>query len=92
VGEGLIKSKDEIETVRIDSNSNNKFYVGSDGLFDQIGGPSSIPFGYKIFKQTILEYHQEKQEIISGKVWNAFEEYRGEEKRVDDFELISFKP
>ncbi|MDR2718018.1 MAG: SpoIIE family protein phosphatase [Treponema sp.] len=92
VGEGLIKSKDEIQTVRINANSNNKFYIGSDGLFDQIGGPSSIPFGYKIFKQTILENHRENQEVISEKVWNAFEEYRGEEKRVDDFELISFKP
>jgi HAMP domain-containing protein len=92
VGEGLIKSKDAIETVRIDANSDNKFYIGSDGLFDQIGGPSSIPFGYKIFKQTILENHHEKQDVISQRVWNAFEEYRGEEKRVDDFELISFKP
>jgi serine phosphatase RsbU (regulator of sigma subunit) len=92
VGEGLIKSKDEIETVHIAANSDNKFYIASDGLFDQIGGSSSIPFGYKIFKQTILEHHHEKQGIISGKVWNAFEEYRSEEKRVDDFELISFKP
>jgi len=92
VGEGLIKSKDEIETVHLTTNADNKFYIASDGLFDQIGGPSSIPFGYKIFKQTILENHGETQEVISQKVWSAFEEYRGEEPRVDDFELISFKP
>ncbi|MDR2952959.1 MAG: SpoIIE family protein phosphatase [Treponema sp.] len=92
VGEGLLKSKEEIETARIAANPNNKFYIGSDGLFDQIGGPSSIPFGYKIFKRTILENHGEKQKVISQKVWEAFEEYRGEEKRIDDFELISFMP
>jgi HAMP domain-containing protein len=92
VGEGLIKNKDEIETVHIAADPGNKFYVSSDGLFDQVGGASSIPFGYKVFKQVILENHHEKQEVISQKVWDAFEEYRGEEKRVDDFELISFKP
>jgi HAMP domain-containing protein/serine/threonine protein phosphatase PrpC len=92
VGEGLIKNKNQIDIIHINANSDNKFYIASDGLFDQIGGSSSIPFGYKIFKQTIMENHREKQEVISKKVWDAFEEYRGEEKRVDDFELISFKP
>jgi HAMP domain-containing protein len=92
IGEGLLKSKNEIETVHIAANPNNKYYVGSDGLFDQIGGPSSIPFGYKLFKRTVLEHHGEEQEVISQKIWDVFEEYRGEEKRVDDLEIISFRP
>jgi HAMP domain-containing protein len=92
IGKGLLKNKDEIETVRIAANPNNKFYVGSNGLFDQIGGPSSIPFGYKQFMRAILENHGEKQDVISQKIWTAFEEYRGKEKRVNDFELVSFMP
>jgi len=40
----------------------------------------------------ILDNHHEKQAVITGKVWNAFEEYRGEQVRRDDFELVTFKP
>jgi len=92
VGEGRLKSKDEIDVVRIEANPDNTFYISSDGLFDQPGGPLSIPFGYKVFKQIILENHSKKLSFISDKIWNAFEEYRDDVIRVDDIQLISFKP
>ncbi|MDR2922435.1 MAG: SpoIIE family protein phosphatase [Treponema sp.] len=92
VGEGRLKSKDEINVVRVEANQDNTFYIGSDGLFDQPGGPLSIPFGYKTFKRIILENHDEKLSVISDKVWKKFEEYRGDEMRVDDIQLLSFKP
>jgi serine phosphatase RsbU (regulator of sigma subunit) len=91
VGEGRLKSKDEINVVRIEANQDNIFYIGSDGLFDQPGGPLSIPFGYKLFKQIILDNHGKNMSVISDKLWNTFEEYRGGEMRVDDIQLISFK-
>jgi serine phosphatase RsbU (regulator of sigma subunit) len=92
VGEGRLKSKDEINVTRIEANPNNVFYISSDGLFDQPGGPLSIPFGYKTFKEIVLESHGEKLPVISEKLWNAFEKYRGDVIRVDDIQLISFKP
>jgi len=92
VGEGKLKSKDEINVVHIEANQNNTFYIGSDGLFDQPGGPLSIPFGYRTFKRIILESHGEKLSVISDKIWNIFEKYRGDEIRVDDIQLVSFKP
>jgi serine phosphatase RsbU (regulator of sigma subunit)/uncharacterized integral membrane protein len=92
VGEGKIRSKDEINVVRIEANPDNTFYIGSDGLFDQPGGSLSIPFGFKTFKKIILENYAEKLSVITEKIWNTFEEYRGEEIRVDDLQLISFKP
>jgi serine phosphatase RsbU (regulator of sigma subunit) len=92
VGEGRLKSKDEIKVVRIAANPDNTFYIGSDGLFDQPGGHLSIPFGYKAFKRIILENHGKNLSVISEKVWNNFEAYRGDEMRVDDIQLISFKP
>jgi serine phosphatase RsbU (regulator of sigma subunit) len=92
VGEGRLKSKDEINVERIEANPDNTFYIGSDGLFDQPGGPLSIPFGYKTFNRIIMENHGEKLSVISEKLWKSFEEYRGDEIRVDDIQLISFKP
>jgi len=92
VGEGKLKSKDEINVTHIEANPGNTFYIASDGLFDQPGGPLSIPFGYKTFNRIILESQGEKLSVISEKIWKAFEEYRGEETRVDDIQLVSFKP
>jgi serine phosphatase RsbU (regulator of sigma subunit) len=92
VGEGRLTSKDEVKVVSIPPNPDNKFYISSDGLCDQIGGEHKKQFGYKTFERIILESHNEKQEVISGRIWAAFEEYRGEEPRRDDFELITFKP
>jgi len=92
VGEGRLKSKDEVEIVRIAPNPNKKFYISSDGLCDQIGGEHSKQFGFKVLEDIVLENHHEKQEVISKKIWYAFEAHRGIEPRRDDFELITFKP
>ena len=92
VGEGRLNGKEEINVVCIEPNPDNTFYIASDGFFDQPGGPLSIPFGYKAFKRFILSNHGEKLSVVSEKIWNIFEEYRGEETRVDDIQLISFKP
>lgn len=61
VGEGKIKSKDEINVYNIPPDPNNKFYITTDGLFDQR------------FKQIILDNHAENQSVITSKVWEAFE-------------------
>ncbi len=92
VGEGTLNSKGDIETINIPASPSNKFYIASDGLFDQPGGKLSRPFGYRAFEKIILENHSEKQSVISDKIWAAFEEYRGSEPRVDDFALVTFKP
>jgi len=92
IGDGKLKHRDEIETVHIPANPDNKFYIASDGLYDQPGGPSCVPFGYGEFKEIILENHNEDLSVTAGKAWEAFERYRGTEPRVDDVELIAFKP
>lgn len=92
VGEGKIKSKEDINVINIPANPDNKFYIASDGLFDQMGGTPPNPFGYKQFMRIILDNHNEKQSMISARIWEAFESYRGEQPRRDDFELITFKP
>lgn len=50
----------------------------------------TTPYGYRELKRIILENHKKCQSVISEKIWGAFEAWRGEEARVDDFELISF--
>jgi serine phosphatase RsbU (regulator of sigma subunit) len=91
IGEGKLKSKDDIETVNVTASRGDKFYIASDGLFDQPGGEREAPFGYGRFEKIILENHSENQTAISAKIWEAFEKHRGDEIRVDDFALVTFK-
>jgi serine phosphatase RsbU (regulator of sigma subunit)/HAMP domain-containing protein len=92
VGEGKLTSKDKVKTITIPANPNNTFYIASDGLYDQVGGKDGVPYGYDEFEKIILENHGEEQSVISDKIKEAFEAYRGENKRRDDLELITFKP
>ena len=92
VGEGKLESKKDIQTINLSPNPADKFYIASDGLFDQPGGECGTPFGYGRFEKIILQHHDQSQPVISGKIWDAFEAYRGVEPRVDDFALLTFKP
>ena len=92
VGEGNIENKDKIDTINIPASPDKKFYIASDGLYEQPGGKYERRYGYKEFKHIILENHGQNLNIVSDKVWDAYENYRGGFRRVDDFELISFKP
>ena len=92
IGGAALRSKEEIKVTAIDAKSENKYYIASDGLYEQIGGESGIPFGYDTFEEIILKNHNERQCEISEKIWITFEKYRGNNARRDDFELITFKP
>jgi len=92
VGEGKLKSSEDVNTTMIPASANNKFYISSDGMYDQVGGTHGNSFGYTTFKKLILDNHNETQNSISDKIWNAFEAYRGNHIRLDDFELITFRP
>jgi hypothetical protein len=84
IGEGRLIDKDEVNTVIIPANINNKYYIASDGLSSQIGDEQNKMFGYDIFESIILENHNEEQSVILEKVWDAFEKHRGEQPRRDD--------
>ncbi len=92
VGEGRILTPDKVKVTDIAPNPDNKFYIASDGLFDQIGGEPPRPFGYQTFTDIILARHSEGFERISRDIWRAFENHRGGEARRDDVELIAFMP
>jgi len=91
VGGGEIKGKDEIDVITIPADPRDKFYVASDGLYEQIGGEEKIPFGYETVEKIILDNHNEKQSIISEIIWKAFEFYKGDNSQRDDLVLVSFQ-
>ncbi|MCL2764021.1 MAG: SpoIIE family protein phosphatase [Treponema sp.] len=92
IGDGALKSRDDVKVVNIPSNANNKYYIPSDGLYEQIGGSENLPFGFNRLEKIILENHEQTLNIISEKILQAFEEYRGDNPRRDDLQIISFIP
>ncbi len=92
VGEGKIEFKNDVKTYAIPPNPDNKLYIASDGLFDQIGGSPPRPFGYRRFENIILACHTAPQKTISDAIWKAFEAYRGVQPRRDDMQVISAVP
>lgn len=91
VGNGSVGSKEEVKCIKIPANPNNKYYVASDGLFDQIGSATQKPFGYRPFKEIIKAKHSLSIQGIFDSIWHEFEEYRGEECRRDDVALVGFQ-
>jgi len=96
VGDGLLKSMDDVKTVCIEPNENNKFYIASDGLYEQIGTDNNsneiLPFGFSKIKEIVLKEHLKKQDYILEKIINRFNDYMGKNTRRDDLQIISFKP
>lgn len=68
------------------------YYMSSDGIIDQIGGPKRISFGKKRLKQLILDYSRMSMNVQATHIIRAFEEYQHTEERRDDVTLIGFKP
>lgn len=68
----------------------DKYYISSDGLYDQIG-EDGTKFGYRTLRDIVMELHNQPQAEIVKRVWQVFEEKRGSECRRDDVELIAFQ-
>lgn len=67
-----------------------RFYMASDGIFDQVGGPNRIGFGKKRFMKLISSIQNmplpEQGEII----YQTLVAYQGREKRRDDISALGF--
>jgi hypothetical protein len=92
VGEGEIQSKEEINVVTIPADPGNKYYIASDGFYEQIGGEKKLPFGYEALESIILKNHDDKLKTIMETIIWEFESYRGEEPQRDDVSLMAFQP
>jgi len=76
-------------TIKIKSGM--KFYMSTDGYFDQNGGEKGFPFGKKRFKEIIennykKSFTQQKEFLIK-----TLNEYQSDEERNDDITLVGFE-
>jgi len=75
-------------TVPIDHNTT--FYMSTDGMIHQTGGPKQLPFGKRRFKKVLLEHGGESchQQMLA--LESKIEAYRGNEPQLDDITVVGF--
>ena len=78
--------------IRLEEGEESTIYLSSDGYADQFGGAQNRKFMVRNFKRLLVELGQQKslksQHLTLNKV---LEEWRGEQRQIDDILVIGFK-
>ncbi len=91
IGYRSIPAHQSYETFEVELNRNQTFYMTSDGLIDQIGGPRHRGFGKKRFKKTISGLRNLTLSEQEKDLRQALNDYKGEERQRDDISVIGFR-
>ncbi len=75
----------------LDVSKRTEIFLSTDGLFDQLGGEKSLPFGKKRFVE-ILEKHQNQSFTgIQDMIIYALKNYQGDNERQDDVTILGMR-
>lgn len=85
---GKHESRKPFTTHEISYQEGSVFYLFTDGLPDQFGGPKEKKFMYKKFKDCLLTSHTLLPEEQHFRLNQAFEDWRGSLEQVDDVTVI----
>lgn len=66
-------------------------YLFSDGYADQFGGPSGKKFGYRNFKELLLENSQDTLDSQMYKLETQFDVWKGNLSQVDDVMVVGIR-
>ncbi|ADR23509.1 SpoIIE family protein phosphatase [Marivirga tractuosa] len=76
-------------TISIDSPK--MFYLFSDGIQDQFGGPKDKKLGIKHLRRNLTSIHQDSIHLQERHIKAMVENWKGTEEQVDDMLLIGFR-
>jgi len=88
---GKSDKRQPFTTHEIDWKTGTTFYLMSDGLPDQFGGPKGKKFKYKQLEEILLSVNNESLNFQSEILNQKFEDWKGELEQVDDVLLIGIK-
>ena len=91
IGYRGIPSDQSYEEHRVALDKTKSFYLSSDGLIDQVGGPKGRGFGKRRFKELLTELDSLPMSERGDSILHALREYQGIQKRRDDVSVIGFK-
>ena len=78
-------------THQIEYKENTTFYLFTDGLADQFGGPNGKKFKYKQFSNLLIKNNNLSQKHQADIINKVFSDWKGELEQVDDVCVIGIK-
>jgi len=72
--------------------NSDSFYLTTDGLIDQIGGPRGRSFGKRRFQDLLKKYRGSSMSEQEESLRRAFAKYQGQQLRRDDLTVLGFVP
>jgi serine phosphatase RsbU (regulator of sigma subunit) len=78
--------------VPVELANGSRFYMTTDGLIDQVGGPRRISFGKRRFAAFIAEHQARPMPEQAEALRQAVVAYQGGERRRDDLTVLGFSP
>ena len=78
-------------THEIEYKENTTFYLFTDGLADQFGGPNGKKFKYKQFSDLLIKNNNLSQKQQADIINKAFSDWKGDLEQVDDVCVIGIK-
>ncbi|MCS7005459.1 MAG: PAS domain S-box protein [Cytophagales bacterium] len=68
-----------------------EFYIFSDGITDQFGGPENRKYGMKNLSKLLQEIHTEEMNLQHYHISTVLTHWQGENKQTDDMLMIGFR-
>ena len=78
-------------THEIEYKENTTYYLFTDGLADQFGGPNGKKFKYKQFSDLLIKNNNLSQKQQADIINKAFSDWKGDLEQVDDVCVIGIK-
>jgi len=79
------------ENHKIKTKKGDVFYISSDGFPDQFGGPKGKKFMSRRFKELLIEIHENPMKKQLDILDQAFLDWRGDKKQLDDVCVIGVR-
>jgi serine phosphatase RsbU (regulator of sigma subunit) len=91
IGYRGISADQEFTVVELDRSPGTRFYLSSDGLFDQIGGERNRAFGKTRFLDALARVGDQPMADQCHAIEEAFAAYQAGERRRDDVTVVGFR-
>ena len=76
--------------VRVPITEKTLVFMCTDGIYDQVGGPIGIPFGYKKIRQGLIRLEGESMPQLGQRLLKTFLDFQGDQDRRDDVTMLGF--
>lgn len=91
IGGNQYKGRNSFTNHTIKVKEGECIYFFSDGLTDQFGGLDGLKFGPKRTREILLENSHLTMDVQHAKFRQAFDDWKGDNKQIDDLLLVGIK-